>query len=115
MVGSLLALVFSGVAQGLVSPPFSWLWLHLGAWVPALFVFARVKGLRALAAGWLVGATASITVFYWLAGTTMRYGGLDAVPALFVLILHAVTTGFYVALFAWGFGRVRRFGGDRWP
>lgn len=91
------------------------MWLHPVSWVPALWVFARLSGRRALLAGWLVGASANLAIFYWLAGTVTRYGGIPTPLAFLVLLVFAAATGFYTAVFAWGFARVRRAAGRCWP
>lgn len=83
--------------------------------MPALFVFSRCEGRRALLAGWLVGTSAQLAIFHWLAGTVTRYGDIPLPLSLLILLLFAATTGFYTAVFAWGFARVRRVAGARWP
>jgi apolipoprotein N-acyltransferase len=98
-----------------ISPPLGWIWLHPISWVPALFVFSRCEGRRALLAGWIVGTSAQISIFHWLAGTVTRYGDIPLPLSLLILLLFAAATGFYTAVFAWGFARVRRVAGARWP
>jgi hypothetical protein len=75
--------------------------------VPAFWVFSRLRGRRAWLAGWLVGASAELAIYYWLPGTVERYGGLPRAFAAFVWFVFAFGTGIYVAVFAWGFARVR--------
>jgi apolipoprotein N-acyltransferase len=66
-------------------------------------------------AGWLVGASAELAIYYWLPGTVERYGGLPRWFAVFVWLLFAFGTGIYAAIFAWGFTRVRALAGAHWP
>lgn len=114
-LAALAALLFSGVVQAAISPPWNVVALHPIAWVPALYVFSRLNGRRALAAGWLVGASANLVIFDWLPGTISRFGELPMWFALFVWVLFALAMGFYAALFALAFGRVRRAAGTYWP
>jgi apolipoprotein N-acyltransferase len=109
------SLLFSGVAQAAVSPPLSWIWLHPFSWVPAFAVFSRLAGRRALVAGWLVGLSAELAIYCWLPGTIARFGGFPVPLAVLVWLLFAAGTGFYTALVAWGFARVRRVSGNWWP
>jgi apolipoprotein N-acyltransferase len=109
------ALLFSGLVQAVMSPPLNWIFLHPVSWVPAFWVFSRLGGRRALLAGWLVGTSAELAIYYWLPGTIHRFGGLPQPVALAIWLLFAAATGFYTALFAWGFGRVRAVAGIRWP
>ncbi len=78
-------------------------------------IFSRLEGRRALLAGWLVGTSSNLAIFYWLAGTITRYGAVPPPLALGVLVLFATATGFYTAVFAWGFGQLRRAAGASWP
>jgi apolipoprotein N-acyltransferase len=114
-VVTLLALMFSGSVQAWIAPPSSFVWLHPIAWVPAFAVFARLDGRRAFFAGWLVGTSANLTIFSWLAATVTRYGGLPLPVAMLVLLLFAATSGLYAGIFAWGFGPIRRVAGAGWP
>ena len=91
------------------------MWLHPISWVPALWAFSRLEGRRALLAGWFVGFSANVAIFHWLAGTVTRYGGVPRPLAVAVLCLFAAATGFYTAVFAWGFARVRVVAGSAWP
>ncbi|HEX2612997.1 MAG TPA: hypothetical protein VHO02_05355, partial [Fibrobacteria bacterium] len=115
MLLTLLSLLFSGIAQAAVSPPLSWIWLHPFSWVPAFAVFSRLEGRRALLAGWLVGLAAEMAIYCWLPGTIARFGGFPVPLAVLVWLLFAAGTGFYTAIFAWGFARIRRTAGPWWP
>ena len=115
LLALIASLLFSGLAQAVISPPLSWIVLHPVSWVPAFAVFARLEGRRALLAGWLVGASANLAIFYWLPGTMTRFGGIPTPIALVLWLLFGAAMGFYTAVFAWGFGRVRRVAGPRWP
>ncbi|MBI5506782.1 MAG: apolipoprotein N-acyltransferase [Deltaproteobacteria bacterium] len=115
MLLTIVSLLLSGLIQATISPPLNWIAIHPVSWVPALWVFSRLRGRRALVAGWTVGTCANLAIFYWLPGTVTRFGGLPASVALVVWLLFAAATGFYTALFALGFGSVRRAAGTRWP
>lgn len=115
MLLTLASLLFTGLVQAVISPPSNLLFLHPAAWVPALAVFSRLEGRRALMAGWLVGFSANLAIFDWLPGTVSRFGDLPWAAAVVVWLLFAAATGFYSALFAWGFARVRRRSGSLWP
>ena len=112
---ALLALLFSGTVQALISPPLN-LWpLHPVSWVPALLVLERLRGGRALLAGWLVGASAQAAIFYWVVHTVQTFSNLPTWAAILVLIGFAGVWGFYAAVFAWGYGFIRRAAGWLWP
>jgi len=109
------ALVFSGAVQALISAPHSWIALHPVAWVPALFVIARLSGRRAFLAGWLVGAAANAAIFAWLVHTIASFTDLGAAVGVAVLALFAGVHGLYAGVFAWGFAPIRRAAGGAWP
>ena len=115
MLVALASLLVSGAVQAVISPPWNLVFLHPVAWVPALRVFARLRGRRAMAAGWLVGISATLAIFSWLPGTISRFGDLPMAVALLVWGLFAAAMGFHVGVFAWGFARVRRVTGTFWP
>ncbi len=115
MPAALVALLFSGLVQAAISPPWNLLWLHPVAWAPAMLVFSRLEGRRALLAGWLVGLSATLAIFAWLPGTMHRFGHLPVWFAAFVWLLFAAAMGFHAALFAWGYPLARRAAGAWWP
>jgi apolipoprotein N-acyltransferase len=110
-----LLLVFSGAVQASISPPLGWIFLHPVSWVPAFWVFSRLGGWRAFCAGWLVGASANGALFYWIAGTVDRFSNVPTPLPHLVLALFAAAEGLYAAVFAWGFGPIRRASGRWWP
>jgi len=112
---SLLALLYSGLVQALIAPPLNLAALHVFSWVPAFWVFSQLTGWRAFLAGWLVGISANLAIFYWLALTLHDFLGIPALLAPVALLLFAAIAGLYVAVFAWGFHRIRRFAGGAWP
>jgi apolipoprotein N-acyltransferase len=112
---ALAALLFSGVVQAFISPPLNWVALHPLAWVPAFWVFSRLRGPRALLAGWLVGASANAAIFYWLVHTLQEFSSLTTAWGVAALILFSLGVGFYCGVFAWGFGAIRRVSGGFWP
>ncbi len=112
---ALFALLLTATAHVLVLPPCSWAWLHPFLWVPAFLVFLRLRGRRALLAGWLVGAGANAAAFYWLPATITNFSSLPWSAAIAMHIVACAAWGLFVAVFAWGFGAVRRAGGGAWP
>jgi len=115
MFVTLALLLFSGVVQAVISPPYNLVFLHPVAWVPALSVFARLRGRSALAAGWLVGVSATLAIFVWLPGTILRFGDVPAAVGVLAWLLFALAMGFHAGLFAWGFAPMRRVAGSWWP
>jgi apolipoprotein N-acyltransferase len=112
---ALAGLLFSGVVQAVISPPLNWVALHPLSWVPAFWVFSRLTGRRALAAGWLVAVAANCAIFYWIVHTVGSFSNLPTPVGVGVLVLYSLGIGFYCAVFAWGFGAVRRAAGHYWP
>ena len=112
---AVLALLFSGGVQASILPPLGWTFLQPVSWVPAFWVFSRVEGRRAFLAGWLMGASASAAVYYWIAETVGRFSSVPSPLSYLVLALFAAFGGLYAAVFAWGFGPVRRASGRWWP
>jgi len=115
MLVALALLLVSGVVQAVISPPYNLVFLHPVAWVPAFSVFATLRGRRALAAGWLVGVSATLAIFVWLPGTILRFGDVPAAVGVLAWLLFALAMGFHVGLFAWGFAPLRRVAGPWWP
>jgi len=112
---ALLALLVSGGAIFFYVPPHSWVWLQPVAWVPAFFVIARLQGLRAFLAGWLVGALTIFVGYFWIAATVERFSSIPPAGAWLVALAFALASGFYLAIFAWGFDPIRRASGRWWP
>lgn len=112
---ALAALVFSGSIQAVIAAPYSWVALQPVAFVPALWVISRSSGRRAFLAGWVFGAAANATIFVWLVHTVATFTALGTLPGIAVLALFAAAHGLYAAVFAWGFGPVRRAAGAAWP
>jgi apolipoprotein N-acyltransferase len=90
-------------------------WLHPFLWVPAFLVFLRLRARRALLAGWLAGASANAAAFYWLPASITTFSSLPTSAAIAMHVVACAVWGFFVAVFAWGFGAVRRAGGGAWP
>ncbi|MFQ5417767.1 MAG: apolipoprotein N-acyltransferase [Myxococcota bacterium] len=114
-LAAMAALLLTGSAQSGFVPLAHPVFLVPVVWVPAFAVFARIDGMRALLAGWLVGATAVALGFSWIADTVSRFSSLSAPAAAAVLAAFSLASGLYAGLFAWGFGRVRRAAGRGWP
>ena len=112
---ALLALICSGAFQKWGSPPVNLWWLHLVGFVPALLVFSRLAGRRALLAGWLVGVAANASIFSWIIYTVETFSNLPWLLAVAALLLFSLAFGFYMAVFAWGFEPIRRASGGYWP
>jgi len=116
MIFAILAsLLVSGLVQAVISPPWNLVVLHPVAWVPALWVFARLRGRRALLAGWLVGASATLAIFHWLPGTVSRFGQMPEIAGIAVWTIFALAMGLHVGLFAVALPRLRRAAGGYWP
>lgn len=115
MYVAIAALLYTGVVQALISPPLNWVALHPFVWVPAFWIYAQLEGRRAFFAGWVVGISANLAIFYWLVGTMQSFGGLPLAVAILVWLLFAAAVGLHCAVFAWGFGRIRRWAGPWWP
>ncbi|MCO4768516.1 MAG: apolipoprotein N-acyltransferase [Deltaproteobacteria bacterium] len=111
----LLAVVFSGITQAMISAPASWVWLHPLSWVPAFWAFSHLEGGRAFRYGWLCGTAGQAAIFYWLVDTITVFSNLPWAVAILILLAFSGLFGFYVGVFAWGFGRVRRLSGVWWP
>ncbi len=112
---AVLALLFSGLIQSAIAPPWSWIALHPLSWVPALFVIARLRGWRAFLAGWLVGAAANAAIFAWIVHTIDVFTALGPAVGLLVLALFAAAFGLHAGIFGWGFAAIRRAAGPAWP
>lgn len=102
-------LAVSGAAQGLISPPASWLPLHFVAWIVPLALFSRLGSWKAFFAGWLVGFAAVTSCFYWLVYTMVHRSSFAVPAAIVVLLIFAAAFGLYTAVFAAGVRRLRRF------
>jgi len=112
---ALVALVSSGVFQKWGSAPVNLWWLHLIGFIPALLVLSRLRGRRALLAGWLVGVAANASIFSWIVYTVETFSNLPWVLAAGALLLFSLAFGFYMGVFAWGFDPIRRASGGYWP
>jgi len=110
-----VALLYSGMVQALIAPPLNWTFLHILSWVPAFWVFSKLKGRRAFLAGWLVGTSANLAIFYWLTVTAHNFLSIPMVFTPLVLLLFAAGLGLYVAVFAWGYQRICRIVPRAWP
>ena len=63
---AIVALLFSGLAQPLISAPLNLYWLHPWALAPGFYVLCRLNAKRAFFAGWLMGMVANLGIFYWV-------------------------------------------------
>lgn len=111
----LAALLVSGMLQAVISPPWSWVWLHPFVWAPGLWVISRLSPGRAFWAGWLIGISANCTIFYWLIETVENFSNLPSWAAAISLALFGLVFGFYAAVFGWGYAAVRQATGEWWP
>ncbi len=112
---AVVALLVSGATAVLYAPPHSWVWLHPVAWVPAFLVITRLSRRRAFLAGWFVGAAFIFAGYYWIAETVEQFSSIPSAGAWLVCLGFALASGTYIAIFAWGFGPVRRASGRWWP
>lgn len=110
-----LALLFSGAGQALISPPLNWWWLLPVLWLPGLWALSKLRGLRAFLGGWLLGSSALIAIFYWVVHTVKTFSNLPTSVAVVVLLAFGLFWGFYGAVFGWGLRAVRRVCGEYWP
>ena len=109
------ALIVSGAAQAVISPPLNLWFLQIVSFVPALLVLRRLSGGRALLAGWLMGVAANAAIFPWIVHTVQTFSNLPTWAALLCLLGFALLWGFYAAIFGWGLGAVIRRAGPGWP
>lgn len=112
---ALAALLVSGTFQVLASAPASVWWLQLFGWLPCLWVLCRLEGWRALLAGWLVGVSANIAIFWWVIHTVKTFAYMPSPVAALVLLGFAMLWGGYMAAFGLGARWVRRAAGPWWP
>ena len=110
-----LAVVFTGVTQALISPPASWTFLHWFTWVPFLWAVQDVRPRRRFWLGWLGGASALAAIFYWVVGTVQRFSNLPLWMAIITLILFCLFWGAYAGLFAVLYPRIKAWAGPWWP
>jgi apolipoprotein N-acyltransferase len=109
------ALIFSGAIQALASPPVNAWWVHCFALAPGFWALSRLDGKRLVLGGWLMGFSASVVIFSWVVHTIESFSNLPRPVAIALLGLFGLAYGFYMAVFAWGFGRIRRTAGSWWP
>jgi len=110
-----LAVIFSGSIQFLISAPYTWSWLSPFYLMPGLWAISQLRGGRAFLGGWLLGIAANVTIFYWLVHTVKEFSSLDTPAAIGVLLLFGLAFGAYAGFFAWGFAALRRISGEFWP
>lgn len=99
----------------LISPPRSWVALHLVAWIPTLFAVSRLPGRAAFWVGWSGGFALLFCMFSWLPATTGRFTQLPAAVGWLAHSAHAALFSLWVGVFAWGIRRVRTASGSFWP
>lgn len=109
------ALIVSGAAQSLESPPINLWWLHAVSFVPALLVLRRLSGGRALLAGWGMGIAANVAIFPWIVHTVQTFSNLPTIAAVACLLAFAAVWGFYSAVFGWGLKAIVDRAGPLWP
>jgi apolipoprotein N-acyltransferase len=112
---AIVALLFSGLAQPLISAPLNLYWLHPWALAPGFYVLCRLSAKRAFFAGWLMGMVANVGIFYWFAETVSVFGKLPYVVGVVALLLLAAFASLYSAFFGWGLGYLRAVSGPAWP
>lgn len=112
---ALLALIFSGAVQALISPPLNWWFIHPLALVPGLFVLQRLRGGHAFFGGLLMGISANLAIFYWIVHTVQTFSNIPTPGAIALLLLFSTAFGAYLAVFALLAPRVRSAAGAYWP
>ena len=112
---AIAALLFSGLVQPVMSAPLNLYWLHPWALAPGFYVLCRLGAKRAFLAGWLMGITANLGIFYWVAETVSVFASLPYIVGLLALVLMAVFVSLYSAFFGWGLGYIRSVSGAAWP
>lgn len=110
-----LALLFSALAQIVMSATESLYWLHPWALAPGFYVLCRLNPKQAAFAGWIMGFVANLGIFYWVPQTATIFGNLPYVLSIGVLGLLAASMGLGLALFGWGLGFIRRASRSFWP
>ena len=113
---AMLLLALSGASQALISPPLNWWWLHPISFVPALLVLhsLQTQG-KATLAGWWIGVSANVAIFYWVVHTVQTFSNLPVVAALACLLAFGLFWGFYAVVWGWGFKAVQTTAGEWWP
>ncbi len=111
----ILAVVASGAGQVLLLPPVAAWWLSLVVFVPALWALDGLRGFRAFGAGWLMGASPSLVLGYWIAPTVVNFGGMPWSIGVLAHVAYALVFGAYAGVFAWGLAPLRRMTGRWWP
>ncbi len=110
-----LAVLFTGTTQALIAPPLSWTALHWVSWIPFLWALEGQGGRRRFGLGWLMGASALASIFYWIVGTVQRFSNLPTPLAIVVMLLFAGAWGLYGGVFAVAYPHVKRWAGPAWP
>lgn len=111
----ILAAVFTGTSQALISPPFSWTPLHWISWIPLLWALHGVRPKGRFWLGWLMGTSALIAIFHWLVGTVQRFSMPNLPLAIGILILFSMAWGAYGGFFGLFYPRIKRWAGPAWP
>ena len=110
-----LAAVFTGTTQALISPPLSWTPLHWVSWIPFLWAIEGIAPRRRFWLGWLMGASALAAIFHWLVGTVQRFSMPNVPLAVSILLLFSAAFGAYGGFFALFYPRIKRWAGPGWP
>ncbi len=110
-----LAAVFTGATQALISPPFSWTALHWISWIPFLWALEGMRPRRRFWLGWLMGTSALVAIFHWLVGTVQRFSMPNVPLAIGILLLFSLAWGAYGGFFGLFYPRIKRWAGPAWP
>lgn len=112
---AIAALLFSGLAQPIMSAPLNLYWLHPWVLAPGFYVLSRLQGKRAFLAGWFMGLAANLGIFYWVAETVAVFAQLPYIVGVLALLLLALFVSLYLGVFAWGLSYIRSMSGMAWP
>lgn len=109
-----LLAVCSALVLNLVSPPYSWAWLHWFSFVPLFVAVHDLDRRQAFKIGYLCGFTAVFTLFHWLAETIHVFGEVWLILAVGILTIFSAAFGLPYGLMLQFLPDIRRRFGAWW-